>query len=446
MTFFSRFKEFHQRRLSQRFSPRGQSWVALLSLVLSSLVTAATTMAIALLFSLLGFSDFSSFHGSALAASWTDAAGGPTMASTVESSLGSELGTDFEQSALSESLAGLDSAGLVSYLPPGNAITDGRALLRYSLPIDNKPIRKVQGQIEEISNLLRVQGSRPLSSVKRNISLTERILSKPEKILEAVSEDRQAEAKSLLGQVDEGIADLLGYVEAGDRNAIYPKRLEILDAIGNIEQLMVKEFPFEIPEEYDALPRLLGRATVEMDTDYGKTTIVLDGYSAPLTAGNFLDLVQRKFYDGLEFNRVEDFYVVQAGDPKGSDTGFIDPDTGQERTVPLEVLVQGDEEPLYGFTMEQMGITLDDPVLPFSAFGTLAMARPDRDVNGGSSQFFFLKFQTEMTPAGINMLDGEYAVFGYAVKNKEIIDKFRVGDRIKSIRVIDGTENFKAHA
>ena len=414
MTFFSSFKEVHRRVLSQ---------------LMSSLAATAMTMGLVALLTC------GPLTGGAMAASLSDGA-----------DMGTGFGSDVDESVLSRGLAEFDSAGLVSYLPPGNAITDGRALLRYSLPIDNKPIRKVQGQIEEISNFLRVQGTRPLSSVKRNLSLSERILSKPEKILASVPDVNQAAAKTLLGQVEEGIAELLGYVEEGDRNAIYPKRLEVLDAIGDIEALMVKEFPFEIPEEYDALPRLLGRATVEMDTDYGKTTIILDGYSAPLTAGNFLDLVQRGFYDGLEFNRVEDFYVVQAGDPEGPETGFMDPDTGKERTVPLEVLVQGDEEPLYGFTMEQMGITLDDPVLPFSAFGTLAMARPDRDVNGGSSQFFFLKFQTEMTPAGINMLDGEYAVFGYAVENKEIIDKFRVGDRIKSIRVIDGAENLQPHA
>ncbi|MEM9214595.1 MAG: peptidylprolyl isomerase [Cyanobacteria bacterium P01_F01_bin.150] len=364
----------------------------------------------------------------------------------MEAGADSTLNADVEHSALGHRLAKLNNAGLISYLPPGNAITDGKALLRYSLPIDNLPIRKIQGKIEEISNLLRIQGKRPLSSVKRNLSFANKILSKPEKILEAVPDASKPAATALLGQVEEGVGALLSYVEEGDRNAIYPKRLEVLEAIGRIEELMVTEFPFEIPEEYDALPRLLGRATVEMETDYGKTTIVLDGYSAPLTAGNFVDLVQRGFYDGTSVNRVEDFYVVQAGDPDGPEDGFIDPETGEERTVPLEVLVQGDKDPLYGFTMEQMGITLDDPVLPFSAFGTLAMARPDSNVNGGSSQFFFLKFQTEMTPAGINMLDGEYAVFGYAVENKEIIDKFAVGDRIKSIRVIDGAENLKPHA
>lgn len=413
MTSFYRFKKFHKRVVSNAFSP-----IAKVAMVTGMVLSLA----------------FGTLTGQAIAASGIDA------------EMGTGLGSDVAQSFLGRELSSLDSAGLISYLPPGNAITDGRALLRYSLPIDNKPIRKVQGQIEEISNFLRVQGTRPLSSVKRNLALSERILSKPEKILASVPDANKAAATVLLGQVEEGLADLATYVEEGDRNAIYPKRLEVLDAIGQIEQLMVEGFPFEIPEEYDSLPRLLGRATIEMETDYGTTSIVLDGYSAPLTAGNFLDLVQRGFYDGLEFNRVEDFYVVQAGDPDGPETGFIDPDTGEERTVPLEVLVQGDEEPLYGFTMEQMGITLDDPVLPFSAFGTLAMARPDRDVNGGSSQFFFLKFQTEMTPAGINMLDGEYAVFGYAVENKEIIDKFRVGDRIKSMRVVDGEENLFPHA
>ncbi|NET51435.1 MAG: peptidylprolyl isomerase, partial [Merismopedia sp. SIO2A8] len=226
-----------------------------------------------------------------------------------------------------------------------------------------------------------------------------------------------------------------------DRNAIYAKRSEVLNIVGELEALMVTEFPFDIPDEYRHLPRFLGRAKVDIETDYGTLSVIVDGYSAPLTAGNFVDLAQRGFYDGLEFTRVEDFYVVQAGDPPGPEDGFIDPDTGEERTIPLEILVKGDTEPIYGFTLEQMGVTLDDPMLPFSAFGTLAMARPDRDVNGGSSQFFFLKFESELTPAGINLLDGEYAVFGYAIENKDILREFQVGDRIKTMRVVEGAEN-----
>ena len=32
-------------------------------------------------------------------------------------------------------------------------------------------------------------------------------------------------------------------------------------------------------------------------------TMVLDGYNAPLTAGNFFDLVSKGFYDGIEIQR-----------------------------------------------------------------------------------------------------------------------------------------------
>lgn len=47
-----------------------------------------------------------------------------------------------------------------------------------------------------------------------------------------------------------------------------------------------------------------------------KLTIVVDGYNAPLTAGNFVDLVDKKFYDGMDVQRADGF-VVQTGDPGG---------------------------------------------------------------------------------------------------------------------------------
>jgi peptidylprolyl isomerase len=204
---------------------------------------------------------------------------------------------------------------------------------------------------------------------------------------------------------------------------------------------MVKGFPFEVPEEYANLPQLKGRATVEVATTKGTMTLVVDGYSAPVTAGNFVDLVQRGFYDGLEFTRAEDNYVLQIGDPPGKEVGFIDPKTQKYRAIPLEVMVQGDKKPVYGATLEDIGRYRDQPVLPFSAFGTLGMARPGDDVNGGSSQFFFFLFEPELTPAGLNLLDGRYAVFGYVTKNKEVLEELKQGDKIISAKVVDGLEN-----
>ena len=40
---------------------------------------------------------------------------------------------------------------LVAALAQGNAITSPEAILRYALPIENEPIRKVQDAIEDIS-------------------------------------------------------------------------------------------------------------------------------------------------------------------------------------------------------------------------------------------------------------------------------------------------------
>jgi peptidylprolyl isomerase len=89
----------------------------------------------------------------------------------------------------------------------------------------------------------------------------------------------------------------------------------------------------------------------------------------------------------LEFIRAEDSYVLQIGDPPGPEQGFIDPATGKYRAIPLEVLVKGERVPTYGITLEDAGRYKDQPVLPFSAYGTVAMARPESAPNGGSSQF-----------------------------------------------------------
>ena len=105
---------------------------------------------------------------------------------------------------------------------------------------------------------------------------------------------------------------------------------------------MVTKFPYEVPEEYAHLPQLLGRAVVELETTRGNIDIVVDGYSAPVNGGNFVDLVNRGFYDGMNFNAAKDTFL-QAGDPPGSTAGFIDPNTGEYRAIPLEVLVAGDE-------------------------------------------------------------------------------------------------------
>ncbi len=84
---------------------------------------------------------------------------------------------------------------------------------------------------------------------------------------------------------------------------------------------------------------------------------------------------------------------------------------------------------------------LAQPVLPFNAYGAVALARPSSDPNGGSSQFFFFKFDTEVTPPGYNLMDGRFAVFGYVTEGANVLEKLSAEDKIISAQVIAGQEN-----
>ncbi|MEL7069211.1 MAG: peptidylprolyl isomerase [Cyanobacteria bacterium J06581_3] len=336
---------------------------------------------------------------------------------------------------------GINSAmsHLIAGLPPGNAVTDGSALLRYSLPIDNPQIRKVQGELEGISQWLR---SKRWGPIKKDVTKVERLLErKRDAILASVPEAHQQQADELLDGLVAKLVPMRAAIEAKDKEAVWTERKRMLDQVGEVEELMVDGYPFDVPEEYDTLPQLKGRATVEFETTKGNITVVADGYSAPVTAGNFIDLVDKKFYDGMPFIRAEDFYVLQTGDPKGPEEGYIDPKTKEYRAIPMEILVKGDEQPIYGATLEELGRFMDEPILPFNSYGSLALARPGDDNNGGSSQFFFFLFEAELTPAGRNMLDGRYAVFGYTIEGKDVLRSLSQDDKILSAKVIDGLSN-----
>ncbi len=185
--------------------------------------------------------------------------------------------------------------------------------------------------------------------------------------------------------------------------------------------------------QFPGLPRLNGKATVLMTLKGDKQiTIELDGNNAPITAGNFVDLVQKGFYNGLNFHRVvrqPQPFVVQGGDPKGNGTGgYVPAGATVERRIPLEIKPKGSSVPLYSQTMNEV------PELTHKR-GTIAMAR-SQPTDSASSQFYF-------TLADIGFLDGNYAVFGKITKGLEIIDTIKQGDKIVSAKVTQGIENLK---
>ena len=329
-------------------------------------------------------------------------------------------------------------------LPRGNAITDPSALLRNALPVVPGDLQDLQHRLEATSVDLRAKRWSALGQVaQRSQSL---LGSKRAAILDRFEPDQRAHVEELLDGVSTQLQSLAEAASSQDRDAYLEARRRALGAIGSAEDLLVKDFPFAIPPEYDALPRLLGRATVRLSTTKGDLITVVDGFNAPLTAGAFVDLVQRGFYDGLPFNRAEDFYVLQTGDPQGPGDGYIDPTTKTERRVPLEIRVPGKAEPYYNQTFEELGLFKAEPVLPFNAKGTLGWAHSDQELADGSSQFFLFLSEPELTPAGLNLIDGRYAAFGYVVDGFDVLDKLSAEDGIVSAKVLEGAQNLHEHA
>lgn len=143
-----------------------------------------------------------------------------------------------------------------------------------------------------------------------------------------------------------------------------------------------------------------------IETNKGAITIELYEDKAPITAGNFIDLVERGFYDGLAFHRYEPNFVIQGGDPLGNGTGgFVDPQSGRERRIKLEVSRD----------------------LPHGGAGAVAMARSNNP-DSASCQFYIT-----LGPAAF--LDMQYAVFGRVTDGLDVVKQLRAGDRMTRVAI-----------
>jgi len=141
------------------------------------------------------------------------------------------------------------------------------------------------------------------------------------------------------------------------------------------------------------------RPRVELDTTAGKIVLELYPDAAPKTVANFLDYVKAKHYDGTQFHRVIDGFMIQGG-------GF----TGEFYQKPTRPPVANEAE-----SASKAGL-LNTP-------GTIAMART-ADPNSATAQFFinvadnkFLNFRSP-DPQGIG-----YTPFGKVVSGMDVVTK-----------------------
>jgi cyclophilin family peptidyl-prolyl cis-trans isomerase len=124
---------------------------------------------------------------------------------------------------------------------------------------------------------------------------------------------------------------------------------------------------------------------VVLETSEGNIELELFPKVAPKHVQNFLNLVQKGFYDSLIFHRVIDGFMIQTGDPNGDGSG------GSGATVPAE----------FNDSLHHAG--------------TLGMARSSNP-NSASSQFYICLAPTPH-------LDHQYTVFGKTIKGFEVVQK-----------------------
>jgi len=201
--------------------------------------------------------------------------------------------------------------------------------------------------------------------------------------------------------------------------------------------------PVSKPQGCEAalVPCLKGTALVALQTSKGEVQIQVDGAAAPLTAGNFVDLVRRGAYNGTVFHRVVRDpvpFVVQGGDPQSANPkvsptqygmgNYLDPSTGESRMIPLELKLQGESEPRYGEVLTAPGVTRQLALA--HQRGAVAMAR-SADPNSASAQFY-------VALQALPELDGRYAVFGRVSKGMEVVDRIQQSDKILKATLIDG--------
>jgi len=361
---------------------------------------------------------------------------------------------------------------------------DAPSLLQYALPLEETigeqaaaPVRLLQQKVEATREQAQLRLWGQLSD---SLSSAQSVYKKDKaKLLKPIVAERQAQAEEILTKLDAelealdkagqgAIASAAGSVQDIAGAADVVERGRAAQAlVGELEELMVPPgyvapIPQDVIKYFPNLPKLDGRARVELTVkrapgstekkfnDEGKLykeakfEIVVDGWSAPLTSGNFVDLVNRGFYDGKTFTRADGF-ITQFGDSgKENGNGFKPEGATKVRRIPLELALRGSKEAIYSETVDEAGKVGIPMRMPFSADGVLAMARAEFDNDSASSQVFLFVFESDMTPAGKNFMDGRYSTFGYTVKGAEFLRQVREGDVITSAKVLSGLDKLKA--
>lgn len=123
----------------------------------------------------------------------------------------------------------------------------------------------------------------------------------------------------VIGTLRDRVADLVSAIASRDVAATVEAQRRSLGALAAAGELLVDAFPYNVPTtgRFSTLPRLQGRTRITFGMArggrfLGNVTVVADGFAAPITAGNFVDLCARGFYTGLPIREVRKRFGIEA--------------------------------------------------------------------------------------------------------------------------------------
>ena len=128
---------------------------------------------------------------------------------------------------------------------------------------------------------------------------------------------------------------------------------------------------------------------VALETSHGTIVLELNPEKAPITVENFLDYVDRGWYDGTIFHRVIEGFMIQGG-------GFTSDLQKKITRPPIQ---------------NEVGNGLSN------VRGSVAMART-QELHSATAQFFINHADNE----SLDTYGGGYAVFGKVVEGMEVVD------------------------
>lgn len=135
---------------------------------------------------------------------------------------------------------------------------------------------------------------------------------------------------------------------------------------------------------------------VRITTDFGSFDILLYN-ETKFHRSNFIFLTKKKYFDGSQFYRIINDYIIQGG---GSDEKI----TAKKRSKIGSYLLPVDKK--QGFKHERGAISM-----------------PSSDINNPHKLASPYEFFIVQKKGGAHFLDGDYTVFGKVIKGMDVVDK-----------------------